>query len=306
LESDLLASLEQDGLAAESMRELIVAGGKRFRPALVFLCAQLRTYRSGPVRPAAMAVELVHAATLVHDDVIDGSMTRRGRPSVLSSRGQSAAIVVADYYFARAYLEASRTGKTEAVAVLARAIMQVCDGELVQQANLYRYSLEVEEYLRVVDLKTAALTSAACEMGALLGGLGEREQRELAAFGRELGIAYQIADDVLDYVGTTDRLGKPVGHDLIEGNSTLPLIIALADEVVGAELRHLLTDGLPVTDQAAIEIVERVLACNAPADAMVIARQHVEVALGHLQGFASSQASSALHEVAEYVMGRQA
>ena len=208
------------------MVELLEAGGKRIRPALVLLAAMCGTYDPDRTIPAAMAVEVTHAATLIHDDVIDRSATRRGRPTVAAALGHEPAIVIGDFYFAKAYEYASWTNTPEVVAILAKAVMEICTGEVRQQSIRYRFSTDVEEYMRRIEAKTATLLAACCDIGALLGGLETDKREALRNYGRSLGMAFQIADDVLDYTGTEGEVGKPIGHDIVEGFATLPLMLA--------------------------------------------------------------------------------
>jgi geranylgeranyl pyrophosphate synthase len=203
--------------------ETIAAGGKRLRPLLVFLAAGVPPPENERLVRAAVAVELVHAATLVHDDVLDGSSLRRGRPTVAASGGREAATATGDLLFSRAFAELAGGGSVDAVRILARASSELARGELMQREDAYRADVSVERYLERCRLKTAVLFRAACSLGALEGG-GFVD--DLGAFGEQIGIAFQILDDVLDVAGPPERTGKPVGTDLLDGTVTLPLIIA--------------------------------------------------------------------------------
>src|SRR5438477_230275 len=174
------------------MTELLEAGGKRIRPALVLLAAMCGKYDPGHAVSAAMAVEVTHAATLVHDDVIDRSPTRRGRPTVAAALGAEPAIVVGDYYFAKAYEQAALTEEPAVVAVIAGAVMWICRGELAQHGARYRYGISVEEYLARIQGKTATLLAASAWIGGRLAGLEKPAQSSLHAYGTELGLAFQI------------------------------------------------------------------------------------------------------------------
>ncbi|HLQ62501.1 MAG TPA: polyprenyl synthetase family protein [Candidatus Acidoferrales bacterium] len=287
------------------MADLFAAGGKRLRPALVLLCGRLGAYDLERLLPAAWAVELMHAATLVHDDVIDRSPTRRGRPTVAASRGEPAAIVVGDYYFARAYLEASRTGVPEVVADLATAVMRICAGELAQQAARYRYRVTREEYMARIEGKTAALTAACCGIGALVGGLPAAERHALQRYGRLLGLAFQIADDVLDYTASADELGKPVGQDLLEGFATLPVMLALGDGGAGDRLDRVLREGRAIGKERALAVVEAVRQTDAPARALAEAAQLADRARAELAMLEGRPGVRELAGLAEYVVRRK-
>jgi geranylgeranyl pyrophosphate synthase len=277
------------------MADLFQAGGKRIRPALVVLAAMCGRYDRERVLPAAMAVEVVHAATLVHDDVIDRSPTRRGRPSVAAALGDAPAIVVGDFYFAKAYELAALSSSHEVVAILARAVKEICAGEVRQQAIRYRYSTDRSEYDDRIEAKTATLVAACCDIGGLLGGLGRAPRDALREYGRHAGIAFQIADDVLDYTGSPDAIGKPTGHDILEGFATLPFMRA------GVRLE----DGRKLTDEEARGVVEEVRTSDGPKRALEEAHRHAQQARDHLAMLSGSDARAALASLADYVVTRK-
>ena len=205
---------------AEHAGSTIAAGGKRLRPLLVFVAA------GGPgdgVLRAAVAVELIHSATLVHDDVLDGAQLRRGRPTVVASAGRELATATGDLLFSRAFAELAANGRADQVRVLSGASSALAEGELMQRADAWNVATTRERYLARCDLKTAKLFEAACQLGALEGG-GPAEA--LGRFGRRIGLAFQLLDDVLDVSGPAERTGKHRGTDLLDGTVTLPLILA--------------------------------------------------------------------------------
>jgi geranylgeranyl pyrophosphate synthase len=212
-------------LLARFAGDTIAAGGKRLRPLLVCLAAGVPPAETEDLVRSAVAVELVHAATLVHDDVLDGSPLRRGRPTVLAAAGREIATAVGDLLFSRAFavLAAGGRGSVQAVRILARASSELAAGELMQREDAWRAEVSVERYLERCRLKTAVLFRAACELGALAGA---GAAGSLAAFGERIGLAFQILDDVLDVSGPPERTGKPQGADLLDGTITLPLILA--------------------------------------------------------------------------------
>ncbi len=287
------------------MADLFAAGGKRVRPALVLLSARCGHYDLGRVTPAAMAVELTHAATLVHDDVIDRSPVRRGRPTVAASLGDEPAIVVGDFYFAKAYEHAARTDSTEVVGILARAVMEICAGEVRQQAIRYRYSTGVEEYMQRIEAKTATLLTACCDIGAVLGVLPDVQRSALHAYGRLLGLAFQIADDVLDYLGSEGEMGKPIGQDVTEGFATLPLMIAREDKRVSGRLQGVLEDGRKLSIQDAQAVVEIVRESNAPQRAIAQAEDCARQAREQLRAIDAGEARDALEALTGYVVTRK-
>ncbi len=211
----------------------VVAGGKRLRPLLVVLAAEAaggpREGSEGEIHlvRAAVAVELVHSATLVHDDVIDGAQLRRGHPTVVARAGRETAIATGDLLFSRAFAELARNGSLAQLQALSDASSALAAGELLQREDAYAPHVAVERYLRRCELKTAALFEAACRLGALVAAEGSRTLADaLGAFARRIGLAFQLLDDVLDVSGPVERTGKSRGTDLLDGTVTLPLILA--------------------------------------------------------------------------------
>jgi len=246
------------GLVAAVGNEALTAGGKRLRPLLVFLSTPPGLE---PSLPAGVAVELVHMATLVHDDLIDRAHFRRGKAAAWSVHGADAARATGDYLFARAFAELAAAGDPEAVNVLAGATLALARGEALQRTQAHDPSTTVEAYLERCALKTGALFEAACRLG---GGSGE--------YGVALGVAFQIADDVLDCAGTTIETGKIAGTDLRDGTPTLPLLLAAReDEVVrralaggplhGVLVRVAATGALDRSRDVALEYARRARAC---------------------------------------------
>jgi heptaprenyl diphosphate synthase len=292
-------------VVAAPMTDLFAAGGKRIRPALVLLAAKCGRYDLQKLTPAAIAVELTHAATLVHDDVIDRAQVRRGRPTVAAQLGDEPAIVVGDFYFAKAYEQAAFTDSPEVVAILARAVMDICAGEVRQQAIRYRYDTGIEEYMRRIEAKTATLLAACCDIGALLGDIDGRRRSALRAYGRLLGLAFQIADDVLDYQGSEDEIGKPIGHDIAEGFATLPLMLAMEDAAIAPEISRLLHSGRELSHAEAQQIVDLVRASRGPERALERARELSSEARRQLESLSAGQAGGALAALTNYVVSRK-
>jgi geranylgeranyl pyrophosphate synthase len=263
IEQRLLGAVScHPGLAATVGSEALAAGGKRLRPLLVFLAAP---DNREPPYVAGVAVELVHMATLVHDDLIDRAGYRRGRASAWARFGPDAARAAGDYLFARAFAELAAIGDGRAVSTLASACLSLARGEALQRAQTHDPETSVESYLERCALKTGKLFEAAC----LLGAVATREEaRDLAEFGLALGIAFQIADDILDCTGETIDTGKIAGTDLREGTPTLPLLLAAREDAVvhralaggsldGALVRVAATGALDRSRRVALEYAER-------------------------------------------------
>jgi geranylgeranyl pyrophosphate synthase len=282
---------------AEHAGATIAAGGKRLRPLLVFLAAGEED-GEGLVR-AATAVELVHSATLVHDDVLDGAALRRGLPTVVASAGRGAATATGDLLFARAFAELVRNGSADEIRVLSAASCALAEGELLQRADAWDAGVPVERYLHRCELKTARLFEAACRLGALEGG-GDADG--LGAFGRRIGLAFQLLDDVLDVSGPAARTGKHRGTDLLDGTVTLPLILARERDPELAAL-----DPRTVREPAEAErVCDRIEATGALDEARRRALEIVDDAKELLPAALPARQRAALDLVANGVVARYA
>jgi geranylgeranyl pyrophosphate synthase len=251
----------------EDATATLQAGGKRMRPLLVLLC-------SGPEPPdaavrAAVAVELVHMATLVHDDVLDAAPVRRGRPTVVASSGRDRAVGVGDLLLSRSFAGLAEAGDEGVVAVLSASCVALAHGELLQRGDAFDMGVSEERYLERCRLKTAQLFECSCRLGRIAGGRPGEE--ELARFGEEIGLAFQMLDDVLDVTGPAERTGKARGTDLLDGTVNLPLILASrADPEIAATDLH----GL---DEAGAEaLCERIAATGVLDEVRARAREGVE------------------------------
>ena len=272
LEDRLAALAASHGdVLAEHAGSTIRAGGKRLRPLLVFLAAGER--EDDGVLRAAVAVELIHSATLVHDDVLDAAPLRRGRPTVVAAAGRAIATATGDLLFSRAFAELAQNGRADEIRVLSDASSALAEGELLQREDAWNVDVAHERYLHRCDLKTARLFQAACRLGALEG---DGPAEALGEFGRRIGLAFQLLDDVLDVSGPAERTGKHRGTDLLDGTVTLPLILARErDSDLGAlDLRAVRTpaqaeavcDAIAATgvlDAARSEALEMVAAAKA-------------------------------------------
>ncbi|MEX0816318.1 MAG: polyprenyl synthetase family protein [Gaiellales bacterium] len=255
------------GLVAVAGAETLAAGGKRLRPLLVFLSTPLEQRDSELAVAGGVAVELVHMATLVHDDLLDGADLRRGRPTVWAAHGKDAAEATGDYLFARAFAQLAATGDPQAVGVLAGACLALARGEALQRRQAFRPETTVEDYLLRCSLKTGKLFEAAC----LLGG----RDGDLDAFGLALGVAFQIADDILDCSGDYHATGKAGGVDLRDGTPTLPLILAARQDPFVWEA----LSGVPLEGA-----LERVAATGALDEARGLALEYAARARAALDG----------------------
>jgi geranylgeranyl pyrophosphate synthase len=275
----------------------LAAGGKRLRPVLVFLCGD-GDGEDERLVGAGAAVELLHMATLVHDDVLDAAELRRGRPTVFAAAGRSAATATGDLLFSRAFAELAATGSEDAVRALSTASSALARGELMQRADAWDANVTPARYLERCRLKTASLFEASCRLGALFGGRPDLAPA-LGQFGERLGAAFQMLDDVLDVSGPAERTGKPRGADLLDGTVTLPLILARRQDPT--------LPGEVTTAKDAEAVCERIAATGALEDARGQAFAHVTAAKQALAGLdLSAQRTNALQLVADGVVERYA
>jgi heptaprenyl diphosphate synthase len=233
-------ALDSATLLGETSSHLVAAGGKRLRPAFVLLSGKLFGGSLDQLIPLAVASELFHMATLVHDDVIDEADLRRKLPTVRAEWGDAIALCTGDYLFAQALMLVARHGSEQISRLLAEVSMGMCRGEIEQIDTAGRIDQNMRTYLRRIKRKTAMLISACCLIGAQAGGAESVSARHLKQYGYYLGMAFQITDDILDFEGSQDVFGKPVGNDLRQGIFTLPAIYALNDRRLGPKLARLI------------------------------------------------------------------
>jgi octaprenyl-diphosphate synthase len=214
-------------LVAEVSRYIISAGGKRLRPALLLLVCGALGFRGDQRYNLAAVVEFIHTATLLHDDVVDGSTLRRGRATANESFGNPASVLVGDFLYSRAFQMMLDAGNMRVMEILADATNVIAEGEVLQLMNMHDASLDEAGYLRVIRSKTAKLFEASARLGAVLAGASAAIEEACAGYGQALGTAFQVIDDVLDYDGDAAEMGKNLGDDLREGKATLPLIAAM-------------------------------------------------------------------------------
>ncbi|TMD48813.1 MAG: polyprenyl synthetase family protein [Chloroflexi bacterium] len=303
-EQRLHATVRADlGPVAEAMEQILDAGGKRLRPALVFLSAGLGpAKRIDDIYRAAMAIEFIHNATLIHDDLIDGAPTRRGLRTIHETLGPNPAIIIGDYYFAKGANLMSQIGNPDIDAVLSQTVMTICFGEMLQLTSQRRYDQSLDEYYAKIERKTAVLLAASTFCGAVLGGLEDQQVEAIRRFGRLLGMSFQIADDVLDYLATEEEVGKPVGNDLKQGTVTLPLM--LARQANNGRLDAVLAK--PVLDDADYaEVVRLVRGSSGIDESYAYAKTFGDKARAELRAFPPSAYRDALESLTYYVVGRR-
>jgi geranylgeranyl pyrophosphate synthase len=275
------------GAVAQAGAETLHAGGKRLRPTLVFLATPVAARGSKGIEVAAAAVELVHMATLVHDDVLDEAPLRRGHPTAWATHGEAVAVATGDYLFARAFAELAALGDPASIRVLSQTAVELARGEVLQAAQARNPDVTAEAVLERCRLKTGRLFAAACSLGGRLGGLPAEGYAALDRFGESLGLAFQLADDVLDCAGDPTRTGKALGTDLRDGTTSLPLLLAAhADPALAAALRA------PVAAADVLPLLARVAATGALEQVRDTAKRYARSAEAELERAPGSEATA--------------
>jgi octaprenyl-diphosphate synthase len=286
---------------------LIEAGGKRLRPLLTVVAARLAGARDDSALKLAAAVEFIHTATLLHDDVVDGSNLRRGKVAAHLIWGAPSSVLVGDFLFARAFELMVETGSMRAMEILARAARVIAEGEVLQLTRAHDVNLSQETYLEIISAKTAELFAAAAESGAVAAGGGAAQSSALRSYGFNLGLAFQLADDALDYGGVTETLGKNAGDDFREGKATLPLLLAITrtgakerdfwDRVIGRQ------DQVEGDFRRARELIAGTGALQAALD---LAGDYADRAKTALEIFPPSVLRDGLEALADFAVTRRA
>ncbi len=288
---------------AEVIKQAIGSLGKGVRPALTLLSGKFNHYNLEHLVPMATAVELLHTASLVHDDTIDKSPLRRGLPTLYSILGDNAAIMAGDYLFAKSAELAAMPGNLRVVRLFARTLMALAQGEMEETLTVYNWQQTRDDYFRRIDGKTAALFSMATESGAILSDSPEEEIQALKAYGHYLGLAFQVVDDLLDFTGDEATMGKPVGEDLLHGVLTLPTLLYLEQRPednpikIGFESKG---EG-PHLSQAIAEIRDSSLI----EESFGVARDLVEKARESLKPLSANESKQAMLDLANYVFERK-
>jgi geranylgeranyl pyrophosphate synthase len=281
----------------------LTSGGKRLRPLLLVLSAHMGEPEREDLLQAASAIEVLHTATLIHDDIVDGAQSRRGVPTTVADYGREIAAATGDFLFAAAFSKLAGIGDPRLVRAFAVASVGLASGEL-EQYRANGANVEVEAYLEHIRKKTAGLFQVACVAGATLGGLSLVQIDALASYGQALGIAFQMSDDIMDLVGKPGLMGKGIGTDLVEGTVTLPVIFALK-EGDAATIRRVLADPSPSPELLEAGI-EAVLATGAIARTEAWARGEIDAALSDLALLPDCPEREFLESVASEVVGRDA
>jgi len=306
LEQELIQQLKSRvPVAFEIGAHIMNSGGKRIRPQLAIIAARMGGYAGTDAVTLSGAIECIHTATLLHDDVVDRAETRRGRPSANSLWSNEMCVLGGDFILAKAFRALTSLGNLRILDIVSRTTERLSEGELFQMMNIENMEMTEEDYIRIITDKTAVLMEAACRGGAILGGLDAEREEALADFGFNLGIAFQMTDDVIDYRSDVETMGKEPGKDLEEGKLTLPLITALrkADEVEKKRIATMIKEKRLTTGD--LEWMKGFLEKRGGIEeTLKKSRDYINKAIGRLDIFPLSEEKTALMKLAEKILHR--
>ena len=290
-------------LISQMSQYIINSGGKRIRPLLLLLCARATNYKGDYHYSMAVVIELIHTATLLHDDVVDGSSTRRGQETANELWGNAPSVLVGDFLYSRAFEIMVEPNSMQIMKILSKATNQISEGEVLQLLNIKNANVSQSEYFEVIERKTACLFKAACQIAGILSESDKDIINALGSFGMHLGNAFQIIDDTLDYESNSSVIGKEVGDDLSEGKVTLPMIYAL--EITKGSEKETLSNAITNPDSSNLDnIVNILLSVNAFEYSRKVAKNESNLALKSLEIIPNSEYRSALKLLCELSLDR--
>ena len=288
---------------SEQLDYVVKRGGKGIRPALTLLAGQFYNYNLKYLLPMATAVELMHTATLVHDDAIDKSIVRRGKPTIYKVWGEETAILLGDYLFAKAGECVSDTQNPRVIKLFSQTIATISSGELVQLLGAFKLAQTREQYFQRISGKTASLFSLSTEAGAILSEAPEKSVKTLKEFGYNLGIAFQVVDDILDFTGSEEMLGKPTGSDLTQGTVTLPAMLLMEHYPKDNPIKRVFEDADKQKNVArAIEMIRN---SSIPQECYQVAAEYRDRACHSLSSLPENSTRQSLIKLADYVVSRK-
>jgi heptaprenyl diphosphate synthase len=292
-------------LLADAASHLLKAGGKRIRPVFVLLGGKFGQYDIDQLKHVAVTLELIHMASLVHDDVIDDAETRRGQLTVKSKWDNRIAMYTGDYIHGQALVQITNIPNVLVHQILSKALVQMCIGEMEQVRDFFNVEQSIRHYLLRIRRKTALLLAISTQLGGIVAGLSSKDHHTLYRYGYNVGMAFQIIDDLLDLYGTEKQLGKPPGSDIRQGNITLPVILALQDETVREpllqEINTIKTVGEHAKTEKAINLIRQ---STGSAKAEALANRYIQKALDALEQLPNITAKKNLVDIAHFVAKR--
>ncbi|WP_101844093.1 heptaprenyl diphosphate synthase component II [Halobacillus sp. Marseille-P3879] len=306
IEEEVNETIKSDNpVLREASSQLLNAGGKRIRPVFVLLAGKFGDYQLDRMKAVAVSLELIHTASLVHDDVIDEAELRRGEPTIKSKWDNRIAMYTGDYIFARSLENLTKIENPLAHQVLAETMVELCLGEIEQIKDKYNLEQNVRQYLRRIKRKTAILIAASCRMGAIAANVTKAEEKALHRYGYYVGMSYQIIDDVLDFTASEKELGKPAGSDLIQGNITLPVLYSLKNEELKSDLVSIFLKEDPSSEDFA-EVISEIRDNGSIEKSLELSDRYLKKAHQALEHLPNSRAKQTLKGIAKYIGKRRA
>lgn len=289
-------------LLNEASLHLLLAGGKRLRPVFVLLAAKFGHYQIERMMRVAVPLELIHMASLVHDDVIDDSEMRRGQLTVKAQWNNRVAMYTGDFIFARALEYITEIENPEAHRILSYTMVEICVGEIIQIEDKFKLDQRLQDYFRRIKRKTALLISSSCHLGAVVSETDPKTAMHLKRFGYYVGMSFQIIDDILDFTSSDKELGKPAGSDLIQGNITLPILFLKDSPEFRPVLEHALSGNMSEIER--LDLIKRIRESDAIAKSKAISDRYLKKALKEIDELPASSAKKSLRDIALY-MGKR-
>ncbi|MCM3586502.1 heptaprenyl diphosphate synthase component II [Mesobacillus maritimus] len=303
IEKELESTIEaQSPLLRQASLHTLHAGGKRIRPVFVLLGGKFGQYDINVIKNVAVPLELIHMASLVHDDVIDDAEIRRGQPTIKAKWDNRIAMYTGDYIFARALELIGEIKNPLAHQILADTIVELSVGEIEQIKDKYNFDQNLRDYLRRIKRKTALLIAASCQLGAVASGVEEGVHKNLYRFGYYVGMSFQITDDVLDFTSTEQELGKPAGSDLLQGNITLPVLYAMRDANIYEKLKKINENS---TSNEFQEVLTQIKQSGAIEKSLEISDRYLAKALAILEELPPNKAKKTLRDIAKFIGKRK-
>ncbi len=303
VEKELEAAIHADSeVLTEASLHLLQSGGKRIRPVFVLLSAKFGQYDIHVVKHVAATLELIHTASLVHDDVVDDADLRRGKATIKSKWDNRVAMYTGDYLFAQALEMMSVIDNPVAHKILANTMVELCLGEIEQIKDKFNFEQNLRVYLRRIKRKTALLIASSCQLGAISAGVDEKIHQKLYKFGYYVGMSYQIIDDILDFTASEEVLGKPAGSDLLQGNITLPVLFAMKDPA----LKKVITSVNEATEKdEMLDIIQSIKTSRAIKQAKEVSDKYLKKAFEELENLPENKARQTLSQIARNIGKRR-
>ncbi|MBM7569825.1 heptaprenyl diphosphate synthase component II [Aquibacillus albus] len=289
----------------EASVQLLQAGGKRLRPVFVLLSGKFGSFDIDKIKTVAVSLELIHMASLVHDDVIDEAELRRGKPTVKARWDNRIAMYTGDYIFARSLENLASLEIPKAHQILAKTMVDLCIGEMEQIKDKYNVKQNLRTYLRRIKRKTALLISTSCRLGAIATDAPIEYERALYRYGYYIGMSYQIIDDILDFTSSDKQLGKPAGSDLLQGNLTLPVLYAMENKDFYDKLRSLFEQKDTISQQDIIPFINHIKSSDVIERSLALSERYLEKAYESIRVLPETRAKQTLQDIATYIGKRK-